>query len=96
MIPTDRFLPLAMQRRKEFQPECPVYVHCSRRSMERESGTVLLQVRLFNCGEREIRTVFLNLCGRNPMAPAADASTLHAAGGGKRRMRLRFPQSAAA
>lgn len=63
MIPTDRFLPLAMQRRKEFQPECPVYVHCSRRSMERESGAVLLQVRLFNCGEREIRTVFLNVEG---------------------------------
>ncbi|MGM9553321.1 MAG: hypothetical protein ACI3V2_03380 [Faecousia sp.] len=63
MIPTDRFLPLAMQRRKEFQPECPVYVHCSRRSIERGNGAVLLQVRLFNCGEREIRTVFLNAEG---------------------------------
>lgn len=63
MIPTARFLPLAMQRRKEFQPECPVYVHCSRRSIERESGTVLLQVRLFNCGEREVCTVFLNVEG---------------------------------
>lgn len=63
MIPTDRFLPLAMQRRQEFQPECPVYVHCSRRSIERESGAVFLQVRLFHCGEREIRTVFLNVEG---------------------------------
>ena len=63
MIPTDRFIPLAVQRLTEFQPESPVYVHCIRRSVERESGAVLLQVRMVNCGEREIRTVFLSVEG---------------------------------
>lgn len=59
MIPTDRFVPLAVQRQAVFQPECPVYVHCTRRSVERDSGAVFLQVRMVNCGVHEIRTVFL-------------------------------------
>lgn len=63
MIPTDRFVPLALERRTVFQPECPVYVHCIRRSVERRGGAVLLQVRMVNCGEREVRTVFLRVEG---------------------------------
>ena len=63
MIPTDRFLTLAPQRQFVFQPESPVYVHCTRRSIERDSGAVFLQVRMVNCGQREISTVFLSVEG---------------------------------
>lgn len=65
MIPSARFTCLEAQRQTLLQPGCPVYVHCTRRSVERDSGTVLLQVRMVNCGEREIRTVYLRVEGLN-------------------------------
>lgn len=59
MIPAERFALLDTQRQSLFQPDCPVYVHCTRRSVARDSGDVFLQVRMVNCAEREISTVFL-------------------------------------
>ncbi len=69
MIPAERFALLDMQRQTLLQPDCPVYVHCTRRSVARDSGDVFLQVRMVNCAEREISTVFLcveglDFCGQ--------------------------------
>lgn len=65
MTETDRFTLLETQRHTLLQPECPIYVHCSRRCVARSTGAVFLQVRMVNCGEREIRTVFLCVEGLN-------------------------------
>lgn len=63
MIPTDRFARLETQEQDVLQPDCPVYVHCTRRSVDRASGAVFLQVRMVNCSERRIGTVYLRVEG---------------------------------
>lgn len=59
MIPAGRFTLLGTQEQTVLQPECPVYVHCTRRSIERESGTPFLQVRMVNRADRPVGTVYL-------------------------------------
>ena len=59
MIPAARFTLLGTQEQEILQPECPVYVHCTRRSVERESGTPFLQVRMVNRADRPVGTVYL-------------------------------------
>ena len=59
MIPAGRFTLLGTQEQNVLQPECPVYVHCTRRSIERESGTPFLQVRMVNRADRPVGTVYL-------------------------------------
>ena len=63
MIPAARFAPLGTQEQEILQPECPVYVHCTRRSVERESGTPFLQVRMVNRADRPVGTVYLRIEG---------------------------------
>ena len=63
MIPAARFAPLGTQEQEILQPECPVYVHCTRRSIERESGTPFLQVRMVNRADRPVGTVYLRIEG---------------------------------
>lgn len=69
MIPAARFTPLDMQRQTLLQPDCPVYIPCTRRSVARDSGDIFLQVRMVNCAEQEISAVFLcveglDFCGQ--------------------------------
>ncbi len=57
MHPTDRFTTQAPQLQKELQPDCPVYVHCTRLSREKRSGREFIQLRLVNCSEKQVNTV---------------------------------------
>lgn len=63
MVPVERFDSLPMQRQPELQPDSPVYVHCSRLSIDRATGAVLLQARLVNRTPRTIRTLVLRAEG---------------------------------
>lgn len=63
MICTDRFALHPTQRQTIFQPECPVYIHCSRRCTDQKSGTPFVQVRMVNRSERLICAVFLRIEG---------------------------------
>lgn len=63
--PTERFDQLDVQRQTLLQPDSPVYVYCSRRSIERTSGAILAQVRMVNCSAYEVQTVFLQIEGLN-------------------------------
>lgn len=63
MVPARQFNTLPVQRQPELQPASPVYVHCSRRCEERDTGTMLLQVRLINRTERTVRSVLLRAEG---------------------------------
>lgn len=63
MICTDRFAFLPTQPQTVLQPQCPVYIHCSRRCTDEKSGTHFVQVRMVNRSERLICTVFLCIEG---------------------------------
>lgn len=64
MVPVDRFDTLPVQRQPELQVDSPVYVHCSRRCVDRTTGAVFLQVRLVNRAPRStVRTVLLRAEG---------------------------------
>lgn len=65
MVPVERFDSLPMQRQPELQPDSPVYVHCSRLSIDRATGAVLLQARLVNRTARTVRTAVLRAEGLN-------------------------------
>lgn len=68
MVPTDRFLSRQEQRQELLQPECPVYVHCTRRTTERRSGMELLQLRLVNRSFRTVDSLFFTvegICGES-------------------------------
>lgn len=59
----DSFVPLPMQKHTLVQPDSPVYVHCSRRSIEKHTGASFVQVRMVNRSERVICNVFLRIEG---------------------------------
>lgn len=63
MICTDRFAIHPTQMQTILQPECPVYIHCSRRCTDQKSGTSFVQIRMVNRSERLICSVFLRIEG---------------------------------
>lgn len=65
MTSLDRFTLLPVQKQTVLQPDSPVYIHCSRRSMERRTGAAFVQVRMVNRSERMICNVFLRIEGLN-------------------------------
>ena len=67
MLQTDRFALQGIQRHPFLQPDCPVYVHCTRQSEERTSGARFLQLRMVNCGQSSVETVIFDVEGRNSL-----------------------------
>lgn len=65
MVTADRFSLRKMQKQTVLQPECPVYIHCSRLCTEKGSGSNFLQVRMVNRSDRLISSVFLGIAGLN-------------------------------
>lgn len=63
MLQTDRFVLQNPQKHRFLQPDCPVYVHCTRQSEDRRSGARLLQVRMVNCGTGKVETVVFDVEG---------------------------------
>ncbi len=63
MIAADRFELLQTQYHKSLQPDCPVRIHCSRQCTDRRSGSQFVQIRMRNCSERTICSVFLCIEG---------------------------------
>lgn len=63
MVCAERFVLCATQPQTLLQPECPVYIHCSRRCMDQKSGAVFVQVRMVNRSERLVCSVFLRIEG---------------------------------
>ncbi len=63
MIFMDRFFMHPMQKQSFVQAQCPVYIHCSRRCTEKRSGAAFVQVRMVNCSERMVCSVFLRIEG---------------------------------
>lgn len=63
MVPTDRYIMHPMERQEFLQPECPVYIHCSRRCTDRHSGMNFVRVRMVNCSDRMVCSVFLRIEG---------------------------------
>lgn len=63
MVQCDRFQLHEVQKQMTLQPECPVYIHCSRLCTEQESKANFLQVRMVNRSSRLICSVFLSLKG---------------------------------
>lgn len=61
----DRFAMMQTQKQPELQPECPIYVHCTRRCRDRASGSMFLQVRLVNRSDSVVNTVILQVEGLN-------------------------------
>lgn len=63
MVQSDRFLLHEVRKQTILQPECPVYIHCSRLCTEKESKANFLQIRMVNRSDRLISSVFLKLEG---------------------------------
>ncbi len=60
---TDRFATAAPYRQALIQEGCPVYVHCSRVCTDRRTADRFLQLRMVNCGDREIDHLILSVDG---------------------------------
>ena len=60
---TDRFAAAAPYRQALIQEGCPVYVHCSRVCTDRRTADRFLQLRMVNCGDREIDHLILCVDG---------------------------------
>lgn len=63
MLPTERFERTPPQRQSLFQPECPVYVHCTCLSTDRRTGAVFAQARLVNRAVCAVKSLRLTLTG---------------------------------
>lgn len=63
MVPTTRFSYEKEQRHDYIQPECPVYVHCTRQCTDLPSGMRFLQLRMVNRGEHTVKTVMFCIEG---------------------------------
>lgn len=59
MITTSRFAMRSVQRNELLQPQCPVYLHCSRICSDSRSGACFAQLRLVNRSDWAIRTVIV-------------------------------------
>ena len=57
----ERYQILSSARQELFSPESPVWVSRVQLSLDRQSGRRLLQTRMVNCSDREIRRVFLRV-----------------------------------
>lgn len=55
----DRFALMQTQKQPELQPDCPIYIHCTRRCRDKASGAVFLQVRMVNRSDSLVETVIL-------------------------------------
>ena len=87
MLQTDRFQLQSTQKHSFLQPDCPVYVHCTRQCEDRRSGAKLLQLRLVNCAADTVETVVFDVEGMSPWGevcfclPALVMTGCKAAGG---------------
>lgn len=63
MLTIDRFFACDTEKPERLQPDCPVYLHCFRRNVERSTCAQFLQVRLVNRSDRVAETVFLSAEG---------------------------------
>lgn len=63
MHPTERFERSVPQRQPLFQPDCPVYIHCTCRCTDRRSGTAFLQVRMVNRAPWTVQSLWLRITG---------------------------------
>lgn len=63
MLTIDRFFACDTEKPERLQPDCPVYLHCFRRNVERSTCAQFLQVRLVNRSERTVETVILSVEG---------------------------------
>ena len=66
MHPTERFERSAPQRQTLFQPDCPVYIHCTCRCTDRRSGAAFLQVRMVNRAPWTVQGLWLRITGTDP------------------------------
>lgn len=63
MHPTERFERSVPQRQTLFQPDCPVYIHCTCRCTDRRSGAAFLQVRMVNRAPWTVQGLWLHITG---------------------------------
>ena len=61
MITMSRFVMQNVQRHELLQPQCPVYLHCSRICSDPRSGASFAQLRLVNRSDWAIRTVLVSI-----------------------------------
>ena len=66
MLQTDRFQLQKTVKHPYLQPDCPVYVYCTRQSEDRRSGARLVQIRMVNCGVGSVGTVVFDIEGLTP------------------------------
>lgn len=60
---TDHLVLMPLQKQTDLQPECPVYIHCTRRSVDKRTGAAFLQLRMVNRSDWRIDAVFLRIEG---------------------------------
>ena len=63
MAAADRFSLHEVQKQTILQPECPVYIHCSRICTDKMTGSNFLQIRMVNRSDRLICSIFLGIEG---------------------------------
>jgi hypothetical protein len=57
------FIRKPVQKPRKIQPDCPVRLYSYVRSVEEYGRAHCVQLRLVNCAEREVESLFLRICG---------------------------------
>lgn len=57
------FIPKPVQKPRRLQPDCPVRLYSYLCSAEERSGVQCVQLRLVNCADKQVDSLFLRICG---------------------------------